>query len=66
MGGYCGGRWLKKTDFEKEKAAPRFGPRRTILFFCGPAILSWLAIALAPRWETLLTEIMFAFKVLIL
>ena len=36
------------------------------MFFCGPAILSWLAIALAPRWETLLTEIMFAFKVLIL
>jgi len=33
LGGYCGG---------------RFGPRRTILFFCGPALIAWLAIAFAP------------------
>jgi len=39
LGGYCGG---------------RFGPRRTILFFCGPAILSWLAIALAPNLPVLI------------
>ena len=59
LGGYCGGRWLKKTDFEKEKAAPRFGPRRTILFFCGPALIAWLAIAFAPRLEMIKIIVLF-------
>jgi len=39
LGGYCGG---------------RFGPRRTILSFCAPAIFAWLTIALAPNLPLLI------------